>query len=166
MIFLTVGSELPFDRLVRSVDDMMDESVLNDEVFAQIGNGQYKPCHMPWVSSMEKSAYDNKFEECRAVISHAGMGTILKCIEVRKPLLVMPRLMRLREIITDHQVATCHKFELRGDILVAYDVSDLPRRVEQLESFSPTARQGSTDALVSYIKRFIEGLEDNDGHPQ
>lgn len=163
MIFLTVGSELPFDRLVQAVDDVLGKSQLDEEVFAQIGRGRYKPSHIPWVSTMARSAYDRQFEECRAVISHAGSGTLIKCIELGKPLLVLPRRKRLGEIITDHQVAACRKFESRGDILAAYDIRELPQRIRELCTFRPPARQSNSSAIVNYIKNFMRTLEVNGG---
>ncbi len=38
MIFVTVGEQLPFDRLVRAVDEWAAAS--GKEVFAQIGNSE------------------------------------------------------------------------------------------------------------------------------
>lgn len=165
MIFLTVGSELPFDRLVKAVDDLLAKSLINDDVFAQIGNSEYKPAHMTWVATMKKSEYDAKVEESNGVVSHAGMGTILKCLEIGKPLLIVPRLKRLGEIITDHQVATCEKFEARGDVLACYDVDTLQERLEQLRAFRPTPRQAGDNPVLQFIKEYLRGLEAQmDGH--
>ena len=37
MIFLTVGSMFPFDRLVQAVDDMIARQLITETVVAQIG---------------------------------------------------------------------------------------------------------------------------------
>jgi len=159
MIFLTVGSELPFDRLVRALDDLLAKSLIGDEIFAQIGNGKYNPTHMSWVATMDKSAYDAKVGESDAVISHAGMGTILKCLEIGKPLLVVPRLKRLGEIITDHQVATCRKFEARGDFLACYDVEHLQESIDQLRAFRPKTRHADNNPVQEFIKNYLRELD-------
>jgi UDP-N-acetylglucosamine transferase subunit ALG13 len=43
MIFLTVGTQFPFDRLVRAVDEAFDNGAIDEEVFAQIGETSYRP---------------------------------------------------------------------------------------------------------------------------
>lgn len=163
MIFLTVGSELPFDRLVRGVDELLGAMRSDEEVFAQIGRGHYKPVNMPWVESMPKGDYDRRFDACRAVIGHAGMGTIMKCLETRKPLLAMPRRKRLNEIITDHQVGTCRKFEERGDLLAAYEVTELPARMAALKDFTPPVREADARAIVDYISNYLASIETGNG---
>lgn len=41
MIFVTVGTQLPFDRLIEMVDEAAPE--LDQEIFAQTGSGKYIP---------------------------------------------------------------------------------------------------------------------------
>jgi len=52
MIFATVGTQLPFDRLIEALDAWAGEHP-HIEVFAQIGCGNYLPCHMEWTRDMD-----------------------------------------------------------------------------------------------------------------
>jgi len=54
MIFLTVGTQFPFDRLVKAVDDLLDGDLVNEKIFAQIGDSSYRPRNFKVVSSLEK----------------------------------------------------------------------------------------------------------------
>jgi UDP-N-acetylglucosamine transferase subunit ALG13 len=94
MIFLTVGTQFPFDRLVRAVDNFFDAYELGDEVFAQIGDTTYKPRHFEAVATLDKEMFDRRFHEASAIIGHAGMGTIMLALDSGKPLLAMPRRKR------------------------------------------------------------------------
>jgi UDP-N-acetylglucosamine transferase subunit ALG13 len=162
MIFLTVGSEFHFDRLVAAVDRLIAERYIGEEVIAQIAAGRYIPQHMNWVSTMPRGVYNAHIERSNGVISHAGMGTIIQCLQMRKPLLVMPRLKRHREHVNDHQFGTAQKFEQRGSILVAYDIADLPSKIQQLKSFRPYGVQSeSRHCLVARINNFLKDLEDH-----
>lgn len=160
MIFLTVGTQFPFDRLVKSVDQAFDGRLINEEIFAQIGETSYKPLNFESVVSLEKNVFDKRLREASSVISHAGMGTITMALKNHKPLLVMPRLKRYREHVNDHQVATAKKFEELGHILAVYDAKGLPDGIRKLKNFVPTERKAKPDAVADRIRRFLNSLQD------
>ncbi len=161
MIFLTVGTQFSFDRLVKSVDQAFDGRLINEEIFAQIGETSYKPLNFESVVSLEKDLFDKRLREASGVISHAGMGTITMALKNHKPLLVMPRLKRYREHVNDHQVATARKFEELGHILAVYDAKDLPNGIRKLKNFVPRKREAQPHAVAERIARFLNDLANN-----
>ena len=110
MIFLTVGTQFPFNRLVKAIDDAAGNNQFNDKIVAQIGVTTYNPKNFEGIPSLEKKLFDKYFNEAKYVISHAGIGTITLALERRKPMLVMPRLKKYGEVVNDHQVAIAKKF--------------------------------------------------------
>jgi len=162
MIFLTVGTQFPFDRLVQAVDDAFDECSVDEEIFAQIGESSYKPRNFKSVASLEKKVFDEYLQEATGIISHAGMGTITMALKNHKPLLVMPRMKRYKEHVNDHQVATAKKFEELCHILVAYDTKDLPQKMKQLKTFVPRRREAQPHAVAERIERFLSNLANDD----
>lgn len=161
MIFLTVGTQFPFDRLVQAVDDAFDECSVDEEIFAQIGESSYKPRNFKSVASLEKKVFDEYLQEATGIISHAGMGTITMALKNHKPLLVMPRMKRCKEHVNDHQVATAKKFEELGRILVAYDTKDLLQKMKQLRTFVPRKRKAQPEAVANRIAQFLDELATN-----
>jgi len=160
MIFLTVGTQFPFDRFVRAVDNIFDQGLIDEEIFAQIGETSYKPRNFESVVSLEKKVFDERFKGASSVISHAGVGTIMVALKNHKPLLVMPRMKRYKEHVNDHQIATAKKFEELGHILAVYDVKDLPNGIRKLKDFIPRKRKASPDAIADKIRRFLNSLQD------
>lgn len=155
MIFLTVGTQFPFDRLVKAVDDLAGAGVLAEEIFAQVGDSFYRPQHFQAVSSLDKKAFDACFRDASAVISHAGMGTITMALDHGKSLLVMPRRKRYQEVVNDHQVGLADRFADLGHLLVARDETELADKVRQLGSFVPTPRQADPEAVARRIVQFL-----------
>lgn len=51
-------------------------------------------------------AFSALFDTADLVVTHAGMGNIMACLEQGKPFLMLPRLARLGEHRNDHQVDT------------------------------------------------------------
>ena len=158
MIFLTVGTEYPFDRLLRSVDEAIPHTLTSEPVFAQIGESKYRPNNMEYVTKLSKSDYDRKMIESRGVISHAGIGTIILALELEKPLLVMPRLREYREHVNNHQVRTARRFEQLGYVIVAYRTQDLLYYISILHTFRPKCRLAEPEKIVKYIKTYLEGI--------
>jgi UDP-N-acetylglucosamine transferase subunit ALG13 len=160
MIFLTVGTQFPFDRFVRAVDNIFDQGLIDEEIFAQIGETTYKPHNFESVASLDKNLFDKRLKEASSVISHAGIGTITMALSNNKPLLVMPRLKKYGEVVNNHQAAIAKRFSELGHLLIVYDVKDLPNGIRKLKDFIPRERKASPDAIADRIRRFLDSLQD------
>jgi UDP-N-acetylglucosamine transferase subunit ALG13 len=163
MIFLTVGTQFPFDRLVRAVDEAFDNGLIDEEVFAQIGLSSYRPRNMKYAQMLDKETFDSHFQKASGIIGHAGMGTITMALDHNKPLLAMPRLKKYGEVVNDHQVAIARKFSELGHILVAYEVTDLPDGIRKLKNFIPRERKINSEAVVNRIRCFLDSLQTQSG---
>jgi UDP-N-acetylglucosamine transferase subunit ALG13 len=159
MIFLTVGTQFPFDRLVRAVDEAVGQNGFKETVFAQIGDSSYQPLNFEAVSSLEKKVFDNYILKASGIISHAGMGTIMVALENHKPLLVMPRLKRYGEVVNDHQNVLARKFGELGHILVAYSEEEFPEKLRELKTFVPKPRENQAKAVADRITKFLDELQ-------
>ena len=158
MIFLTVGTQFPFDRLVKAVDETAGTNGFDEQIVAQIGDSSYCPENFQATTSFEKVVFDRHFAMADGIISHAGMGTITMALDHRKPLLVMPRLKKYGEVVNDHQLAIAKKFEQLGYLLVAYGAEDVPIKMKQLKSFVPQERQPCADIVAARISTFLNEL--------
>ena len=134
-IFLTVGSQMPFDRLTRAVvqwareeDGREDESPLSSsnvcaaeapKVLAQIGLSRLSADEthpLKCVDALAPGAYRQACLASHLMVAHAGMGSILTAMELNRPLIVMPRRGARRETRNDHQWDTAMKLlELGAD---------------------------------------------------
>ena len=157
MILVTVGGQLPFDRLVRAVDAWARDTGRSD-VFAQIGDTSYRPGHVESAPFLDPAAFRARFEAARAVVSHAGMGTVIGALEAGKPILVMPRRFALQEQRNDHQLATAEHLCERPGVIVAMDERELRARLEEIDDIpsappiSPSASPELLDALRSFVE--------------
>jgi UDP-N-acetylglucosamine transferase subunit ALG13 len=160
MIFVTIGSQEPFDRLISAVDNIA--ASLDVTIVAQTFRSEYHARHiktLEFISPIEYNEYINKAD---IVIAHAGMGTILSVLQLDKPLIVMPRLAKYHETRNNHQVATAIEFEKLGYLSVAYDGCDLENKIRNIldknERTMHKINGTASPLLISSIKSFIEGV--------
>lgn len=159
MIFVTVGTQLPFDRLIKSVDEWVKQSGHQD-VYAQTGMSSFTPSNMPSTNFMGVKEFDRRVAAADLLISHAGMGSIITAIEMSKPIVVMPRLAMHGEHRNDHQRATVSKFKKLSNVFVAENEHELADAIDEalsVKAFDADSEPASRSALISYITSFIDG---------
>jgi len=162
MIFVTVGHELHFDRLIKAMDDWA-VTAPNEKIFAQvggIGDGGYKPHNFEFKDFINSEEFSRRFEEADIIVSHAGMGTIITALTMKKPIVIMPRKGSLRETRNDHQIATAEQFGKRNGVYVAADETELGQVMNTLhanppEKISEAASKFAEPELIDAIRQFI-----------
>ncbi|MBV5329112.1 MAG: hypothetical protein JZU65_16040 [Chlorobium sp.] len=163
MIFVTVGEQLPFDRLINAVDEWA--SVSGEEVYAQIGNSRLTPKTIKYKKNLDPLEFNESFLAADIIIAHAGMGTIITALELGKPLLVVPRQARFGEHRNDHQLATAKRFLEQGCISVAFDIPELIEKLESLQDVIKTTRNTKdvkiSQKLIQVIRDFIFDTKEN-----
>lgn len=138
MIFVTVGTQLPFDRLIRAVDTWAVAKERMD-VFAQVGPSGYRPQHIRSKGFIDAQEFRSLVSEATLMVAHAGMGSIITALEANKPIVVLPRRADLNEHRNDHQLATAKRFASLGVIHVAFDVQELVEHLSRLLEGGGTA---------------------------
>ena len=157
MIFVTVGGQLPFDRLVHTVDRWAANQQRGD-VFAQIGESESPPNHIAWQRFLSPPDFQSKAREAQVLIAHAGMGSILTALEFGKPIVVMPRRAHLGEHRNDHQWATVNHLGKHVGVVVAADEGELLEQLGRLNELRSTieARSEQYTHLLDFLRGAIE----------
>lgn len=158
VIFASVGSLLPFDRLVRAVDEWAAANV-QTPVFIQIGNSGFEPQHAEWARIIDHEDYARRLAQCDLFVAHVGMGSILQALEARKQMLLMPRHAALREHTTDHQLDTAARFGDVAGLAIVDDETRLKSEMSRLlanpmtpsEGISPFADVGFTSQIARFL---------------
>jgi UDP-N-acetylglucosamine transferase subunit ALG13 len=157
MIFVTVGTQIQFDRLIEAIDQWA--GIFSAEhVFAQIGPSSYVARHLQTKPFTTPHEFREHARRARVIVSHAGMGSILTALEFGKRIIVMPRRSDLGEHRNDHQIATARHFVGQGRILVASDREQLFERLAELneaDGVEPISSVASP-ILIATLRKFIE----------
>ena len=158
MIFVTIGTQEPFDRLIQAMDEVAP--LLKDTpIIAQVYKTNYEVKNMKTFEFLSPKEFNDYFSQASLVVSHAGMGTIISALVSEKPIIVVPRLKKFNEHRNDHQLATAQRFAELDYIHVAYDEIELKEKLPALinEGLSPLHTIGNyaSPNLMNSIQNFI-----------
>lgn len=152
MIFLTVGTQLPFERLVQAMDGVA--GTMCEPVIAQTGTPS-RCLNLIVEPTMSASRYLRVLTQARVVVAHAGIGTVLAAQDVGVPVILVPRRAELGEHRNDHQIGTVRALIGRRGITGVWDTKALGQLVRQ-ELEAPVVTSGpALDRLVSRVRTFI-----------
>lgn len=156
MIFVTVGTQLSFDRLISAVDAWASVNT-HEEVFYQTGPGTFKPQHGKYADFLPPDKANQLFNSADLIVAHAGMGSILTALKYRKPILVLARRAALGEHRNEHQLATAKWLGTKAGVFTAIDEADVATilstrcKLKAGEAISDFAEAAFTDRLRNFI---------------
>lgn len=160
MIFVTVGTQLPFERLVAAVDAWAGGRSPGPDVLAQVGDGRTDYPHLRCVRTLDAEGYTRAIAETRLMVAHAGTGSILTALDQGIPVIVMPRDPALAEHRDDHQMQTARQLEKMGLVFVAWREAELPALIENAlapANHGRVVRRRCTE-LVDYLRGHLRSV--------
>ncbi len=162
MIFVTVGTQLPFPRMIKAIDQWCRDNS-DIPVFGQVAadsNENVMPQFFPYKEFLQPEEFSRRFDEASIIIAHAGMGSILTALSAGKPIVIMPRKAELKEHRNDHQMATAARFKERDNVYVAETQEEMANTlssicaVDNCQDISKISSHANED-LVNYLREFI-----------
>ena len=154
-VFVTVGTQLPFDRLISAVDRWALQH--RAEVFAQTGSSSLRPKHIQWQDFIDNAEANERIRTANLVVAHAGMGTILTRLETGLPLIVLPRRAALGEHRNDHQIATARRLSHLRGLWVVDNEDALHEKMNTFERpvDTPNINAVASPSLIAAVQEFI-----------
>jgi UDP-N-acetylglucosamine transferase subunit ALG13 len=121
VIFATVGTHhQPFDRLVRALAGLG-----RDDLVIQYGHSAPPAFSGRAAAFMSFAEIEGHMREAAAVVTHAGVGSILLARRCGHIPIVVARQSRQGEHVDDHQVELTTALAPRGEIVAVDDLSAL-----------------------------------------
>lgn len=146
MIFVILGTQkIPFTRLLKAVDDLIEREGITEEVVAQSGHTAYSPRNFRCVPFLSESEFQDYIGRASVVITHSGSGSIFSAMAQKKKIIAVARLHKYGEMVDDHQTELVRKLSEEGYILDG--TLSLPDAWSRLEKFVP--RGGALECSVA-----------------
>lgn len=136
MIFVTVGThEQSFDRLVKCIDELKKNEIIQENVVIQTGYSTYEPQYCEWQKLYPYPKMMELVKEAEIVITHGGPSSFIMPLQVGKTPIVVPRQKKYDEHVNDHQLSFAKAVaERMGTIIVVEETNDLENVLKNYDS--------------------------------
>jgi UDP-N-acetylglucosamine transferase subunit ALG13 len=157
MIFVTVGThEQPFNRLVKCIDDLKRDGVIQEDVIIQTGFSTYEPNYCKWEKLFPYEDMVKMVDLARIVITHGGPSSFMMPLQIGKTPIVVPRQHKLDEHVNNHQVEFCKAVKERyNNIIVVEDISKLGNVITNYDQIVSGMKAG----VLSHNQKFCNEFE-------
>ena len=151
MILVTVGTSTePFDRLLDAVAPV---AAGEEEVVVQHGASAVRPAGAECVAFLGYDELLDQMRRARAIVTHAGVGSIIAARLAGKRPFVVPRRRELGEAVDDHQFELARKLDQAGVVRLVDDPAMLPSALA--EEAPPVEGHRSENALADDVRRYL-----------
>ena len=156
MILVTVGSQkFQFNRLLKKIDELIDNKIINEDVFAQIGYSDYIPKFFLYKDFITQDEFKNYIKKATIIITHAGTGAIITGLKNNKKVIAIPRLKKYNEHVDDHQIQLVDEFKELNFIEPVYKIEDLEKALNNIETKKYNKYISNTTKIIKNIEKFI-----------
>lgn len=154
MVYVTVGTMfLDYPRLIHKMDAIAKKT--GEEIIIQVGLGPTHPEHCEYFDFKPREEILQLQRGARAIVCHAGIGSVMDALEARRPVIVVPRLKKFKEHLNDHQLELAEAIEKRGWGRMILDMDDLEDAVANPPAVAENYRP-SKHRLIATVRDKVE----------
>jgi len=160
MIYVALGThERPFYRLVKEVERLIGAGKIKQKVIVQLGFTDY------WVKGAECHKYleteemEKCIKNCSMMVTHGGLGSIMRGIKAGKPVVVVPRRRMYNEHSDDHQLQIVEETKKLGNVIPVYDIRDLEVAIDKARKLKVRKKFYESKKIFNIIDKKLKEWE-------
>ncbi len=163
MIYVTVGThEQPFNRLIRCIDELKGNGIIEEEVMIQSGYSDYEIKHCSHKDILNGSDNLANYRNARMIIMHGGPSSIIQALQEGKIPIVVPRQKKYDEHINDHQLVFCRAVSKRyNNIILIEDITELENAIVNYDKLAGERKASvfnNNEAFCEGLARIVEEM--------
>lgn len=158
MIFVTVGThEQSFERLVKKVDELKRDKIIDEDVIVQKGYTDYEPQYCESYKLIGYNDMQRYLDDARIIITHGGPASFIAPLTIGKIPIVVPRQRDFNEHVNNHQKDFVEQVVARDNsIIPCYNIDNLEKLIKEYDSIVENMKEN----YKSNNKFFCEKLDE------
>lgn len=158
MILVLLGTfKIDFSRPLIQIEKAILDGQIADTVVVQSGHTNFSSQVLSIQKFMTSAELNVLYQEAEVVITHAGVGSILRGLQMGKKVIAVPRLYKYKEHVDDHQLDILNEFAAQGYLIPWHETDSFQSLLEMAKTFVPNPyrsnKQDLEQFLISYIER-------------
>ena len=159
MILVLLGTQQnSFNRLLQEIEDLIENEIIKERVVVQTGYTKYKTDKMELFDMISSEELDSLIDEADLVITHGGVGSIIRALKKNKKVIAVPRLHQFAEHVNDHQRQIVEVFSTKNYLIGVQNLNDLGDAIKQINEFKPNEYNSDNQKMINIIDNFIKKL--------
>ena len=172
MIFVSLGTQdKPFNRIIDYVISLKEnlKELQGEKIIIQLGQTKLLKSENERIEKLENIIiYDmlkpekmkDIIKDSDIIITHAGVGTIMECLEMYKEIIVVPRKVENLEHVNNHQEEIAFEMEQKGFLTKVDTYEELENKIIMLLKDNDTNEENKNMNKKKYISN-NEKFNDN-----
>ena len=172
MIFVSLGTQdKPFNRIIDYVISLKEnlKELQSEKIIIQLGQTKLLKSDNKRIKNLENVIiYDmlkpekmkDIIKDSDIIITHAGVGTIMECLEMGKEIIVVPRKAENLEHVNNHQEEIAFEMEQKGFLTKVDTYEELENKIIMLLKDNDTNEENKNMNKKKYISN-NEKFNDN-----
>lgn len=155
-LFVPLGTQkFQFSRLVIGLNKLVEEKkYAPSEILMQSSLYEVQPLfqHKILISLAD---FEHCIRQAEVVVTHSGVNTIITCMKMNKPLVIVPRLKEFGEHVDNHQLEIAELMEVKFKVLVIRNMDELSNAIEQAKSHKYLPWISNSDDLKKKLREIL-----------
>lgn len=162
MILVLLGTQNnSFHRLLKKLDELIENKVIDEKVLVQSGYTKYESKNMKIFDLIPQEELERYQQQADLIITHGGVGSIISSIRKDKKVIAVARLHKYHEHVNDHQKQIVELFDKKGYVIGINDVNELEKAIIKAQNFIPVKYDTSkkeNSKILKIIEEYINTI--------
>ena len=159
MILILLGTQQnSFNRLLQEIENLIENEIIKEEVLVQAGYTKYKSDKMRLFDMISSEELDKFIDKADIVITHGGVGSIIRALKKNKKVIAVPRLHQFCEHVNDHQMQIVDVFSTKNYLIGVQNLENLGEAIKKIKEFKPNEYHSDNQKMIDIIDDFIKKI--------
>ncbi len=157
MIYVAFGThERPFYRLAKEIGVLIKKGKIKERVIIQLGFTDYRvkgaECH----KFIKLKKMEKYIETCKIMITHGGLGSIVRAIRAGKAVVVIPRRKMFDEHTDDHQLQIVEEAKKLGNVIPVHDTENLESAIRKAKKVKVRKKKYKPSGIIKLVNKKLK----------
>lgn len=159
MILVLLGTfKIDFKRPVIAIENAIKCGDVSEEVIVQSGHTLYSSDYLTIQPFFEPKQLDELYQRAEIIVTHGGVGSILRGFKMNKKIIAIPRLHKFKEHVDDHQLDILEEFAKHNYLIYWHEDESFKDVLFKARNFQPSPFVSTKKDLESFLINYIDNI--------